>query len=217
MSRLRFLVRVCVRLGVAVILGPLATARADPRLAAAATTASAPDSLRPTRYHFLETRLTPREPFNAAADKVRILGFLSPSCQRCLKNAGELQREVLEKNPTQDLAVILIWLKVLSTDTETAAAAAAERFSDPRITHYWDPARLLNAQLLDAITFDINLSLYDVFLLYDKKTVWGKRLPRPGYWMQEYKGAPGPWWNASEFAAQVAKGLRGEPFTPPLE
>ena len=124
---------------------------------------------------------------------------------------------MLEKNPKADVAVLMIWLKIMDKDDEAAVATAAKHLNDPRITHYWDPGSVLNAQLLDAVTFDVNLRLYDVFLLYDKKAVWEKRLPRPGYWMHEYKGTPGPWWDVTGFAAQVAKGLRGEPFTPPLD
>ena len=224
-----------LRIGTGIVLGLLATTRGESQPAtpttppdssamAPAPATPAPDTLpapaaaaTKKRYRLLENRLTPREPFNAAANKVRVVAFLSPSCQRCLKNAGDLQREVLEKNPQQDLAVIFIWLKILDKDDEAAVAAAAERFIDPRITHYWDPARVLNAQLLDAVTFDVQLRLYDIFLLYDKKAVWEKRLPRPGYWMHEYKGTPGPWWNVTVFSAEVDKGLRGEPFTPPLD
>ena len=229
---LRLRARSWFRLGLGLVLGLLVATRGASQTPATPHPAPGADSLRqatpgattpptsaPTqkRYQLLENRLTPRAPFNAAANKVRIVAFLSPSCPRCLKNAGELQREVLQKNTTRDVAVIFIWLKVLDKDDEAAAAAAAERFTDPRITHYWDPARVLNAQLLDAVTFDVNLRLYDVFLLYDKKSVWEKRLPRPGYWMHEYKGMTGPWWNVTAFAAEIEKGLRGAPFTSPID
>ena len=199
---------------------PASSSHASPPPAAASQTPSPPPAPAPSgaaAYRLLENRLTAREPFNNASQKVRVVAFLAPSCPRCLANAGELQREILAKNPSADIAVILIWLKVLDKDDETAVAAAAARCNDPRVTHFWDPQRLLNAQLLDAITFDVNLRLYDVFLLYDKKAVWEKRLPRPGFWMHEYKGAPGPWWNVTAFAAEVSKGLRGEAFTPPVE
>ena len=163
-------------------------------------------------FRLLEDRLTLREPFNKAKDKVRVVAFLSPSCPRCQKNAGELQREVLAKNTTEDLAVFVIWLKVLEKDDESAVDEAMQKIADPRVQHFWDPERLLNAQLLDAIAFDVQLRLYDIFLLYDGSAQWEKRLPRPGFWMHEYKGAPGPWWDVSAFATEIEKGLQGEPF-----
>jgi len=63
----------------------------------------------------------------------------------------------------------------------------------------------------------VNMPIYDVFLLYDRETRWEKRLPRSGYWMHEIRGAPGPWWDVNLLAAEVQKGLRGEPFTVPYE
>lgn len=193
----------------------LAAVRAQepPAPAAPDTTPAAASS--PREIALLENRLTLREPFNQAADKIRIVAFLSPSCPRCLKNVGELQREVLAKNPSQDLAVFVVWLKVLDSDNEAAAVTAKGRVSDPRVKHYWDPGRLLNGQLIDAIAFDINLRIYDIFLLYDKKAQWEKRLPRPAFWMHEYKGAPGPWWNVTTFGAEIDNGLHDRPLSNP--
>jgi len=167
-------------------------------------------------YRLLENRLTLREPFNKAKDKVRIVSFLSPSCQRCLKNAGQLQREFLAKNPEADLAVFVVWLKVLQNDEEFTLDEAMQKISDARVQHFWDPERVLNAQLLDAVMFDVQVRLYDIFMLYDGSVQWEKRLPRPGYWMHEYKGAPGPWWDIGAFAKEIDKGLQGEPFSSPI-
>lgn len=167
-------------------------------------------------YRVLEDRLTLREPFNKASGKTRIIAFLSPSCPHCQKNAADLQEEVLAKNPSKDLAVFIVWLKALKKDDESAVTTAMQKIPDPRVQHFWDPERVLNAQLLDAIMFDVQLRLYDIFLLYDGTAEWKKRLPRPGYWMHQYKGAPGPWWNVNTFAGEIEKGLRGEPFTSPI-
>jgi hypothetical protein len=74
---------------------------------------------------------------------------------------------------------------------------------------------VLNPQLLDAIMFDVSVRLYNIELLYDRKATWDQRLPRPGFWMQEYRGAPGPKWDASAFAIQVGKALEGRPLDTP--
>lgn len=163
----------------------------------------------------LKDRLTIREPFNQANDALRIVAFLSPSCPRCLNNAAELQRDVLNRNKDADIAAFVVWMYVRDEDDKAAALKAVNKMPDRRVRHYWDPDRKLMHQLRDAIMFDINLRLYDVFLLYDADTVWEKRLPRPDYWMHEFKGVDGPWWNVTTFAAEVEKGLRGEPFANP--
>jgi hypothetical protein len=204
--------------------GAPATPATEPPPAPPESTAKQPPAAAPSHaaatprgYRRLEDRLTLREPFNQAAKKIRIVAFLSPTCPRCLANAGQLQREVMEKNPQKEIAVFIVWLKVLDTDNEDAVVAAMKRVPDPRAHHYWDPQRVLNAQLLDAIMFDVNVRLYDVFLLYDAEARWEKRLPRPGYWMHEFQGAPGPHWDVSTFAAEVQKGLRGQPFSVPYQ
>lgn len=186
-------------------------------LGAARTAAPQDGNAQTPPFKPLTDRLTLREPFNLAKDKTRIVAFLAPSCPRCLKNAGEIQREVLAKNPEAPLAVFIVWLKALQADNELAVVSAIQSIPDPRVMHFWDPERVLNAQLLDAITFDVELRIYDVFLLYDGAARWEKRLPRPGYWMHEMKGAPGPWWDVTTFAGEVGKSLRGEPFTPPYD
>jgi hypothetical protein len=162
----------------------------------------------------LETRLDLKEPFNLGRGKVRILAFLSPTCSHCIANAQGLQTKVLDKMKDADIEVIVVWLKILDTDNREAIAGAATILRDSRVEHYWDPKRVMNAWLLDAIQFDVQVRMYDVFLLYDRDAAWDKRLPRPGYWMHEYQGAPGPTWNAAQFNTYVGKALAGESLAP---
>lgn len=196
------------------------TAASDSAAAGASTDASkssASSAKHTPELHLLEDRLTLREPFNAARGAVRVVAFLAPSCPRCLKNAGELYREVFAKNPDADIAAFIVWMAVLKNDDEEAAKTAIFRLPDARVHHYWDPDRQLIHQLRDAVMFDVNLRLYDVFLLYDQDAVWEKRVPRPGYWMHEYKGMTGPWWDVKTFAREVARGLRGDVFSNPMD
>ena len=195
---------------------PKTEVKAVPQPTASPTSSKAATKHEP-QLHRLENRLTMREPFNRAQGAVRIVTFLAPSCPKCQKNAGELQSEVLEANPDAPIAVFVVWMHVLQKDDEEAARISMQRLPDARVHHYWDPDRKLLHQLRDAIMFDVNLRLYDVFLLYGGDAVWEKRVPRPEYWMHEYKGVYGPWWDIKTFAAEVAKGLRGEPFANPLD
>lgn len=163
----------------------------------------------------LENRLTMRAPFNALLGKVRVVVFFSPTCPRCLENAGSLRRQLLDKNDSDDFRLMIVWVKSLSTDAEEKLPLAIDIIADPRVTHFWDSERVLNPQLIDAIAFGVNMSVYDVFLLYDKETTWEKRLPRPGYFFHETKRMPGPWWNMPAFLAEMDKGLNDEGFGSP--
>jgi len=208
-----------VRAGVVAAFAAVASVAAT---AATVSTAAAPPATpatpsgRPTAaatpapIEDLATRLDLRGPFNLGNGKVRIVAFLSPTCKHCIANAARLQ-EILADLPGDDIEVHAVWLQILDTDARDAVPRATTVLRDGRVHHYWDPKRLLNHQLLDAIEFDIQLRLYDVFLLYDRTATWDKRLPRPRFWMHEYKGAPGPLFDATQFAAEIAKARRAEP------
>jgi len=146
---------------------------------------------------------------------VRIIVFFSPTCSHCIANANGLQQLVLDKLSTPDIEVYAVWMKILDTDNRQAVDRAATVLHDKRVHHYWDEKSVLNAQLLDAIMFDVQLRLYNIQLLYDRTATWDKRLPRPPYWMQEYRGAPGPIWDAPTFANEVLKALEDKSLDTP--
>jgi hypothetical protein len=177
--------------------------------AAVAAPAPKPATPAPPPVEDLKTRTDLRGPFNLERGKVRVVAFLSPSCSHCIVNATNLQ-QILTALPSEEIEVFAVWLQILETDNRAAAAQATTVLPDRRVQHYWDPKRLLNHQLLDAVEFDIQVRFYDVFLLYDRQATWTERLPRPGFWMHEYRGAPGPVFDPTIFAAQVRKALRGE-------
>jgi hypothetical protein len=163
----------------------------------------------------LENRLTMRAPFNEMKGKVRVIAFFSPTCPRCLKNAGEIQGQFLEKNDSDDFRIQIVWVKSLSTDSEETLPLAINQIQDPRVSHYWDADRALNPQLIDAIMFEIQMNIYDVFLIYNREQTWEKRLPRPDYFFHEVKNMPGPWWDASDFIEIMRTALKGEPLESP--
>ena len=164
-------------------------------------------------YTKLENRLTLREPFNAAKGKVRVVSFLSPTCPRCQAAVTDIQRHFLAKNPSEEFRLFAVWLPATETDTEESLLAAMQLIPDPRVQHYWDPDRVLNAQLLDAVSFEIQMRIFDLHLLYDRETMWEKRLPRPGYFLHEVKGLNGPPWSIQLFVLEVEQALKHEPFS----
>jgi hypothetical protein len=163
----------------------------------------------------IKTRLDLRDSFNLNRGKVRLVAFFSPSCSHCQNNARSIQNYILDKTKDADIAVTIVWMPVSEADTRQAIAAAASVIPDPRVRHYWDPKVTLNAQLRDAIQFDFNVRLYDIVLLYDRQATWNDRVPRPGFWMHEFRGAPGPFWDPAVLAVQVSKALSGQPLDTP--
>jgi hypothetical protein len=190
-------------------------ASGTPPPAAAPKSAPPAPATRPVVIHDIATRLDLRAPFNADQGKIRILAFLSPTCGHCFVNAQAFQKEVLDALPDANIAVYVVWLKVLDSDNRAAINAAATVLHDARIRHYWDPKHTMNAQLLDGIYVDVQVRMYNVFLLYDGHTTWETHLPRAGYWMQDYRGVPAPQFKASTMLEEVNKALRGERLDTP--
>jgi hypothetical protein len=198
-----------------VLLALAAGAAASPPAAGpkAAPAAAAAGPAAPVRV--LATRHDLGPFFEAGKGKVRIVAFLSPTCSHCIANCQQLQKLVFDEIDSPEIEMHAVWIKVLETDGKERIASARQILTDPRVHHYWDPEHRLNPQILDVIGFDINLRFYDVFLLYDRAATWQKRLPRPGFWMHETRGAPGPMFNGQGFAVQVRKALDGEPLDTP--
>lgn len=197
-------------LAIALPVCALAAAAAPPRPTADQTAPTKPGAVRE-----LATRNDLKPFFNDGQGKVRIVAFLSPTCSHCIANCQQLQKLVFEQVDAPNLEMHAVWLKMLDTDSKERIAAARQVLSDPRVQHYWDPEHRMNPQLLDVIGFDIMMRLYDIFLLYDGKSTWDKRLPVPGFWMHMTRGAPGPTFNGQGFAVQVGKALAGEPLDTP--
>ena len=193
---------------------PKDTTKKDTKATSDQTTTTAADTDEST-WTILENRLTMRAPFNEFKGKVRVIAFFSPTCPRCLKNAGQIKSQFLSKNDSDDLRMMIVWVKSLSTDSEEKLPLAIEQITDPRVTHFWDEKRALNPQLIDAIMFSVNMNVYDVFLLYDKEQLWEQRLPRPGYFFHEVKRMPGPWWNLPSFIQEMEKALDDKAFGNP--
>ena len=199
---------------------PLGASNAPP--AAVTGTASAPVAApheaaapRPAAVQEIKNRLDLRGPFNVGRGKVRLVAFFSPTCSHCIENAARLQAELFDKNKSSDLEMHVVWIKALPTDARESVDRATQVLHDPRIQHYWDAAHVLNAQLLDAVRFDVQVRFFNVVLLYDRGASWDTRLPRPNYWMHQYRGAPGPSFDAEVFALQVQRALDNETITPP--
>jgi len=50
---------------------------------------------------------------------------------------------------------------------------------DPRVTHLWDTANLVDQGFLDRFGVDFGGLDYDCFLLFDRNATWTQRPPQP--------------------------------------
>jgi hypothetical protein len=71
----------------------------------------------------------------------------------------------------------VIWVKRWALDTREEVDGAG--LVDPRVTHLWDAANVINQDFLDRFGVDFGGLDYDFFLLFDRDATWGATPPRP--------------------------------------
>ncbi len=143
----------------------------------------------------------------------------------CLAGASGAGAELLAALPHPDLRVRYVWVPVLPPDDRAAAAAAAERFAEPRpagppsggarrgpsgrATHYWDGKRGLAQRLGESLGISAKESLgveggpglaWDVYLAYERGAT---DLSRPALWMHQLGVTHAPRLDTAVFRERV--------------
>jgi hypothetical protein len=71
----------------------------------------------------------------------------------------------------------VVWVKRWALDTREEVDGAG--MVDPRVTHLWDAANVINQAFLEQFEVDFGGLDYDFFLLFDRDATWTQRPPRP--------------------------------------
>ena len=71
----------------------------------------------------------------------------------------------------------MVWVKRWAYDTRAEIDGAD--MVDPRVTHLWDGANLVDQDFLERFGVDFGGLDYDFFLLFDRDATWAQRPPRP--------------------------------------
>jgi hypothetical protein len=87
----------------------------------------------------------------------------------------------------EKLAVIIIWLPCIETDSRSAAEEQSKKTADPRIQYFWDGGRVTG--YLWQETLDLASFAWDVYLLFDRTVSWTDPSPKPTFWMQQLPAA----------------------------
>lgn len=101
--------------------------------------------------------------------------------------------EAVKKVGAADLRAYVVWVPILPDDDAAAAARAAQRFTDPRVIHYWDEGRALGDALGETLALPsreagrAHGAAWDVYLVYGRGARWGEA---PSSWMQQLDGLP---------------------------
>jgi hypothetical protein len=71
----------------------------------------------------------------------------------------------------------VVWVKRWALDTREQVDGAG--MVDPRVTHLWDAANIVDQGFLKRFGVDFGGLDYDFFLLFDRDATWGPAPPRP--------------------------------------
>lgn len=85
----------------------------------------------------------------------------------------------------------IIWTPMLVTDDLNAAEQREIGFPDPRLTHFWDPDRILGGLLARTLKLKASVA-WDVYLVYPPDHPWDAELPpAPESWVHQLDEEPG--------------------------
>ncbi len=147
-----------------------------------------------------------RDAFNRAADAVRVLAVVSPTCAPCLAGHAVVKR-LFERFDDDALRAFVVWIPMLPEDDAQAAAAQTAAFREARLALAgWDAHRAIGKRFEQ--TLGLTRTAWDVYLVYAPGVVWhGQLPPAPTYWMHQLDpdaGAdPALWLDPATLAREV--------------
>jgi hypothetical protein len=85
-----------------------------------------------------------------------------------------------------DIRVLMVWIPMLSNDTDAAARAAATLYDDPRIAHFYDAGQHAGRAIADLLGGE-GATAWDVYLMYGRHTTWERKPPHPYSWAHQLR------------------------------
>ena len=159
------------------------------------------DDKQPSNVIVLENSLAPlRNRFNHNSEQIRFIALLSPTCPLWRdKGARAVCENVLEKFPTANISVLIVWIPILAEDTFDSAIQPIKFLSDNRIHHFYDNDRMAGKSIAESVGWTGNIA-WDIYLFYEPLTEWRDKPPEPKYWMHQL---PDEWATKGKFRTGV--------------
>jgi hypothetical protein len=86
-----------------------------------------------------------------------------------------VRNEILAKNPSMPLDVLVVWFNMLPGDTRLLLDTRT--LADPRVTNYWDDQKLVGAWYSEHVNHRPGVT-WDAFFLYGPQAQWSDE-PEP--------------------------------------
>ncbi len=151
-----------------------------------------------------------RSRFNDDLGKTRVVMLVSPTCGGCLRGADQVQKKVLAKIDSPDLAAYAVWVPA-NGGRERHLPRVLDLVTDARATQYWDDSDVVEEWYRVMLEFDGPCA--GVFMVYGPEARWdGESPPEPDYWEDAHTDLRAvylaPQLNARRLAEVVRKQLQ---------
>jgi hypothetical protein len=91
--------------------------------------------------------------------------------------------------PEADIAIAIVWINKIPSDSQMAAESASGIFNDQRICQFYDPHQLSGRAVADSLGWQDRVA-WDIYLFYTAGSPWNEMPPAPIDWMHQLKN---PW------------------------
>jgi len=154
-------------------------------------TSAATSAASPAPYVVMQDDLAQlKADFNAAADGVRLVFIVGPSCPVCLRGLADLNRALLDGNDDARLWTFVMHVPTLGATEKHVPDAAALVTGGAHVTHYWEDSGIVGRLYEETLGFD-GIYAWDVWMVYKPGVRWEGRLPpKPDFAMQQLKSHP---------------------------
>ena len=146
--------------------------------------------------------------FNAAADDVRLIFIVGPTCAVCLRGLADLNRNLLDGNDNPRLWTQIVHVPTLGATEQHVPDAAALVTGGAHVTNYWEDSGIIGRLYEATLGFD-DVYAWDVWMVYKPGVRWEGRLPpKPDFAMHQLRSHPKvsklmPLLDSKQFAAVV--------------
>jgi hypothetical protein len=94
---------------------------------------------------------------------------------------------VLKPFPDADQSVLVVWIAMMGGDNPESSQKAAAKFSDNRVTHFFDPKQTAGKAFAASLGHGDEIA-WDFYFFYPAGAEWGELPPEPEVWMHQLSG-----------------------------
>ena len=102
----------------------------------------------------------------------------------CVDGARAAQRVIVQGFPLADVSISIIWINMLSPDSEDTARVSAEIIQDSRVRHFHDPERRVGRAIAESMGGQGQVA-WDMYLFYARNSEWGNVAPVSTRWVHQ--------------------------------